>query len=69
MGSVVLASLLAGGAGPLTVGRTMIVATAFSATLFAGKFLIMGRHPSITDLMLNVGGAAAGLFLCRRSQR
>ena len=69
LGVLVLACLIETGQAPSTAGRTMFVATAFSATLFAGKFLIMGRHPSIADLMLNVGGAATGILLCRRFQR
>jgi hypothetical protein len=66
LGFLVLAALLEARQSSTTAGRTMLMAAAFSATLFAGKFVIMGRHPAITDLMLNVGGAAAGVLLCRR---
>jgi hypothetical protein len=69
LGFLVLAVLLEAGRARSTARRTMLVATAISATLLAGKFLIIGRHPAITDLVLNVGGAATGTLLCRRLRR
>ncbi|MCA9204739.1 MAG: VanZ family protein [Planctomycetales bacterium] len=39
---------------------------AFATALNGGKLLIMGRHPSIIDLLLNVAGALAGFFARQR---
>jgi VanZ family protein len=69
LGFLVIACLLESGKAPSTAGRTMLAATAFSATLFAGKLVIVGRHPSISDVMLNLGGAATGILLYRRFVR
>jgi hypothetical protein len=46
--------------------RALGMASLTAIALNAGKVLVAGRHPSIVDLLVNVVGAAAGLYAGRR---
>ena len=63
LGFLALGYLLASGPAPPAAGRAMLIAAALSAILFAGKVFIAARHPSIADLLVNLGGAATGILL------
>ena len=45
------------------------MAVAFSAILTGGKLLIASRHPSFMDVVVNLLGAAVGLYMHQRFAR
>jgi VanZ family protein len=52
--------------GRHTVPHQFTAMLAFAAVLTAGKVLVANRHPSVIDLLVNLAGAATGLYAYNR---